>query len=377
MRIVGAALCFALASPVVPLLALRALDAAQMDYSLTQLELVHALEAPLSSLAKSQAQPNLERVALLGDSTMMRYPYSRQVSDRLRRALYRATGDRPRIRVSQLTSEGHGTFDYYFIADVVVAVHPDQVLLAFNLSSFGAATRRQFARPELAGFLAPARLGQAIGLPLHWIGLTTDQLLFYSTIVGSGGYGHWRSLQREQVRLGLARARIETWLGDWAGAHPEEEFELALQRAHLGRTLVPQGGNRYKVDALSDHYAPILDGVDRDHPVLRVLGALVSHFERSGIRTLVFTVPLNVEYIDAMGLYDEAGLAHSLASIETTVREAGGRFLDLHDLLPDRGFRDAPGHFTVDGPIDGPARVAAALVPHVVREVRRSRGSGN
>ena len=143
------------------------------------------------------------------------------------------------------------------------------------------------------------------------------------------------------------------------------------------RALVPQGGNRYKARALGDHYAPILNGVDRDHPVLRVLGAIVSHFDRNGIRTLVFTVPMNVEHIDAMGLYDEAKLAHSLASIGATVREAGGRFLDLHDLLPDRGFRDAPGHFTVDGPIDGPARVAAALVPHVVREVRRSRGSGN
>ena len=79
-RIAGFALCFALAAPVIPLLALRALDAAQVDYALTQLELVHALGAPLSSLAKSQAQPNLERVALLGDSTMMRYPLSRQVS---------------------------------------------------------------------------------------------------------------------------------------------------------------------------------------------------------------------------------------------------------------------------------------------------------
>lgn len=372
-RVAGFVLCFALASLAVPLLALRALDAADIQYVSTRLEMVQQLQSQLKSLAESRAQPGLERVVLLGDSTLMSYPRDRRVSDRLLRAVNRATRDRPRVRVYRLASFGQGPFDYYFLADVIVSAHPDQALLAFNLSSFGVAL---FARPELAGFVRPARLRQAIGLPLHWIGLRTDQLLFYSAIIGAGGYRPWQILQREQARVGQARAQVETWLGEWTGTHPEKEFEAAHNSAAHLRHIGPRGGNRYTVHALRAQFAPTLDGVDRNHPILRVFAATLSHLERNGIRTLVFTVPMNVEHIDAMGLSDDAGLTRTLASIEATVREAGSRFVDLHDLLPDQGFRDASGHFTVES-IDGPARIAAALAPYVVSEAQRSHAAGN
>jgi hypothetical protein len=374
---VGFALCFALASLAVPVFALRALEAADVRYAPIRLGMVRNLRPPLLALAESRGQPDLERVALLGDSTVMSYPEGRRIVDRLLRAVNRETRDDPRVQVYQLTTEGQGPFDYYFIADVITSAHPDQALLAFNLSAFGIGTRKLFARPELAGFVGPARLGEAIGLPLHWIGLNTDELLFYNAVIGAGGYRPWRLLQREQVRVGRARAQVERWLGEWAGAHPEEEFRVALQKSEMRRILVPIGGGRYRQRPLRAHYAPALAGVDRDHPVLRVFGAMLSHLERSGIRTLVFTVPLNVEHIDLMGLFDEAGLARTLAAIEATVREAGGRFVDLHDLFPDQGFRDAAGHLTVEGAIDGPAEVAAALVPHVVAEAKRPRTAGN
>jgi hypothetical protein len=376
-RVAGFALCFGLASLVAPTLAYRALEATGTHYSGVGLDLVWDLRRPLRVLRESRDRGGIERVAILGGSTVVSYPDGRRIADRLAEAANRATRGDPPVQVFQLAIGGMGPFDYYFIADVIASARPDQALLAFNLGSFGEGWRTRLTRPELAGFVRPARLGEAIRLPLHWIGLTTDQLLFYSTLIASGGYQPWRRLLRQQVRLGSVRSTLEEWVGDAVGAQSGAEFEDALNRARLRRIVLPENGRRYNRQQLRFHYAPALDGVDGDHPVLRVFAATLSLLERNGIRTLVFTVPMNIEHIDLMGLYAEEGLARTLGAVETTVRESGSHFVDLHDLLPDSAFRDAAGHFTVDGPIDGPARVAAVLTPLVAAEARNSRGAGH
>ncbi len=375
-RVAAFTLCFSLGCSVVPVLAYRALDRAGVEYEPYRLNLVHIFAKPLARLERNRDRPGVVGVAVLGDSTSISYPNGQRVHERLRQQVNRLAHDLPRIYVQSLGSPGTGPFDHYFVADLVAKARPDQVVIGFNFASMGVGWRTSQSRPELAGFIGASRLVEAIGLPLHWIGLRTDQLLFYSAIIGAGGYDPWRLLQREQVRIGAARESVEKWVGDLVGDHPEDRFQKALGWALLKRgTSERSGHNRLSASHIRLHYGQALTGTDRDHPVLRLLGATVAHLERAGVQTLVYTIPLNIEHIDSMGLYDDTGLAHTLASIEATIREAGGQFVDLHDLLPDQGFRDAPGHFTVEGPIDGPARVAEALAPHVLSEARRSRAA--
>jgi len=377
-RLAAFAFCFALASPVVPVLAYRVLERAGVEYEPYRLSLVHSFARPLAALDRTRGQRGVVRVAVLGDSTAVSYPDGQKVHERLRQEANRLAGGRPRIHVFNLGQPGVGPFEFYFTADLIAEARPDQAVIGFNFASMGTGWRGSLARPELAGFIGASRLREAIGLPLHWIGLRTDQLLFYSAVVGAGGYRPWRLLQREQVRLGAARESVEKWIGDRVGDHPEEPFQRARWLARMARSRYRgSASERSTASRIRFQYGPALAGADRQHPVLRVLGAAVGRLERAGVRTLVYAVPLNVEHFDAMETFDAAAFAKTIASLEATVREAGGRFVDLHDLLPDQGFRDAPGHFTVEGPIDGPARVAASLAPIVVAEARRSRTAKN
>jgi hypothetical protein len=82
-----------------------------------------------------------------------------------------------------------------------------------------------------------------------------------------------------------------------------------------------------------------------------------------------------VEHIEAAGSDDPTGLARTLTSIESVSLRAGGRFIDLHDLLPDAGFRDVAGHLSATNTIDGPKQVASRIAPIVVETARRARES--
>jgi hypothetical protein len=110
-----------------------------------------------------------------------------------------------------------------------------------------------------------------------------------------------------------------------------------------------------------------LDGVGPDHPVIQVLAATLRVFREAGIPTLVFTIPINVEFMDSVSSYDSARLARTIRSVRQAARDGGAGYLDLHELLPDAGFRDAPGHLAYEGDIDGPRRLAVALAPSVLR----------
>jgi hypothetical protein len=101
--------------------------------------------------------------------------------------------------------------------------------------------------------------------------------------------------------------------------------------------------------------------------MLRMLGATVGVFEESGIPTLVYAVPANLEHLERLGLLQREGLARTLAAARTQVEANGGSFVDLHDIFPDSMFRDVGGHLYFEEPRDGPAQLAAQLAPHVAR----------
>lgn len=338
----------------------------------------------LPALAEAR-RPGRPTVAMLGDSALVSYPEGRTVPARLQ--------ERLDADVASLGMSGSGPFDYYFLADRIAAARPDVVVVALNLDHFSRAWQGAYSRPQLAGWIAPARLLEALRMPLDWIGLTTDRLLFYVGLVQAGGYDPWTWLTLRQAQVGRARDRFEAWLQGAVDASgdrrdestPERRFRAAADARTLARLFTDPEIRHYREEGVREHYDVTLAGLPSDHPVLRVLGACIDRFRRAGARVLVYVAPLEVTYLESRGLLDRTGLARTIATIEAAVRAHGGSFADFHDLLPGEAFRDAPGHLAYprqapaaaddggrDATPDGPARLADALAP-VVRDVLRHR----
>ena len=104
-----------------------------------------------------------------------------------------------------------------------------------------------YSRPQLAGLIAPARLREALALPFHWIGLTTDQLLFYIGIVRSGGYDPWYWLTLRQTQVGRARERFEATAREALSALPLEtrEAEALAREARLNDACLAWSGTYF------------------------------------------------------------------------------------------------------------------------------------
>ena len=106
---------------------------------------------------------------------------------------------------------------------------------------------------------------------------------------------------------------------------------------------------------------PVIEGVDRDHPVLEVLGALLRFYRERGIEVIVFASPLNLEHFESLGIMEHSRLPESLVAIREEVETSGAHFLDFHDRLPDAAFRDHLGHLTTEGSVNGTSMLAQML----------------
>jgi hypothetical protein len=316
-------------------------------------------------------------VAMLGDSALVSYPEGHSVPEQLQRALVPRDRERA-IDVHSLGMSGTGPFDYYFLSDRIAHARPDLVVVALNLDHFSPSWLGAYSRPQLSGLIAPAHLPDALALPLHLTGLTTDRLLFYNAIVAANGYEPWYWLTLRQAQVGRARERLERWLGGSpdhrahapASSTAEEFFRDAANSATVARLFTGPDIYRYRAEGLVEHYASTLGGATPAHPTLRVLAATLRNLAATGVDTLVYLVPADVAYMQERGVFDAAGLAQTVAATEQVVAAAGGTFVDLHDALPTSAFRDAPGHLVYEGHtrydgLDGPTRLAELLAPHV------------
>ena len=375
LRFLVFACCLALAFAAALTGILKALEAAELGTPRTVLNVVDVTRRRLPALREGRA-PGAMRVAFLGDSTTISYPRQRTIPDHLERALARGQGPRPPAEIHNLAISGVGPFEYYFLSEEIMAARPDAVVFAFNLDTLSRAWRGNNSRPELAGWIEPARLGQALALPLHWIGLTTDRLFFYMGIVRAGAYETWRDLKIEQARMGRARDALRQRLGGLCSPNPELAFDAALDAHTLAALCLPGSDNRrFSRRGQLEHHGDTLAGIDPGHPVLRVFAATLARLRAGGIPILVYVAPANVEHMRRLGILDARGLAATVASIEQLTLAAGADFVDLHDLFPDGAFRDASGHLAYEGDIDGPAAVAEALAPSLAPALERSPGA--
>jgi len=338
---------------------IAALDRAGVSQPPAYLDVTQDVENRVAELARTDPGHTRSRVVLLGDSTSVPLPA---------RLAARLAGSAPAPRVVPLAIRGQTTWDQYFLSDLIARAEPDVVVIALHLANFSDHWRDSFAKPEFAGWLPLARAPEALRLPLHEVGLSSDELLWYRAIVAAELAPRWRALSREQVRMGQALRDAETGFAGAVGSRDDHRALFAY--ATLERRVGPD--RRLTRAGALDEYAAVLGGLPADHPVLAVLRALLASFRARGTPTLVAVTPANVEHLAHLGLLDDAALARSLARIESVARAQGAAFLDLHALLPDAAFSDAAGHYGEERAIDGPGLVAERLAPAVSTMLART-----
>jgi hypothetical protein len=355
-------LCCALGAAGTLLLAFSATERSGEPPKLA-LDVYPLLEEELAKFPEVEGRnPGVHQVAFLGDSMLMDTPRSPGVPWHVEQLTNGALA-RTAIAVHGLVIPGSDAFDYYFSLDEILKVQPNVVVISFNLTSLSDTWREAFARPELAGLLAPRRIPAALRLPVYWMGLTADRLLAYVALVRLGWVEPWTSLARHQARFSGVREAVTRWCAASLYAPAEERFRGLLFLRDT-RKLTGPGSKRFRASGERERFGAALDGVGPDHPVLRALAAAVRDLRQRRIPILVYVSPANVEHLERVGLLGASegdGLARTLGSVEAVVREAGGRYADLHALLPDDAFRDPSGHFTVKAGRNGTRRVAEAI----------------
>ncbi len=307
--------------------------------------------------ARNPAAP-AQHISFLGDSTSMMFPDGNLGLDhQLGVVLASHESARLPVQVFSLAAPGYTQFTQYFLSHRVADARPDAVVLAFNLASFSNQWR-EADRPMLAAWLPARHLGEALALPLHWIGLSTDEMLLYTTVIRVGGFDAWQKLTRAQARCVRGWGALTTWLQAKSGS-PNGLVYPNLLFFHRRLAQYSVGPPERESSALAhSRLDAVLAGVGPDHPVLQVLRATLAVFRARGIPVFVYIAPLNVEHLERIGLYDREGLRRGVESVRRVVLAGGATLIDLHDLLPDAAFADGGGHLVSNATLDAP-RIAA------------------
>lgn len=342
------------------------LRAAEVPVGIVDIFLSRSIQLWLPRLRRPHL-PGIEVVGVLGDSTVSEYPHGEKVPDRLQRALAlrrpsdpRGRRRAPHFRAASLAAPGMGSLEYYVFADQIAAERPDLLVVALNLASLSPAARDFWGREELLGWLSPHRIVEASRLPLDWWGVTLDRLLLYMALAQSDAAGPWIAYRTEQIRAGHAIGKLRHWLeGEGSVTRDGMPAEPPLQD--------PVIAGRAGAAWMRRFYQVALDGAGPEQPVLRLLAAALQAFRERRIPVLVYVVPVNVEYLEKLGVDTRAGLAHTVATARAVVEQQGALFLDLHRLLADAFFVYPGDHFVHAGEFDGVARITDALADGIVR----------
>jgi hypothetical protein len=358
---------FTLALLVVPALSIALTRHVGIEAGQHPLEVANRIEAQLEKLRESRDTPDVFRVAYLGDSTVFAYAAGHDLPRALQHEIDRRQPGTPRISIHNLAYPAMGTIAYYFMADRIAEAEPD--LIVWETSFTHVSPRwRSNTRKGLSGFVAPGRIPEALGLPLSHVALTADQLLFYRAVLTLGGLDAWQALGQEQSKVEKLKPVLENALFEWVGRRPEARFRIR-GGLNVSKSIMLEGRKprRYTAEAEQGHYGDALGGLEPDHPALRALDLGLGRFGRAEIPTLVYLNPINVEHLREIGVLDPVEIARSAALYREIAEGRGAEFLDLHDYLPDRYFLDAPGHFFSTEELNGPAMMADALSPSVLR----------
>jgi hypothetical protein len=360
-RMLGFVVACACALALTALAIVRGLDAIGGPTPYVNVASVGLQLKVLDVLAQRSSDSPETRVAFLSDSTSMHFPEGALgLNQRFGAALVGMAPQESHFRVFTFASPGYTPFAQYFLAHRVADAGPDHVVLGFNLASFSQQWRGA-DRPELSAMLPVRNLGEALRLPLHWIGLSTDELLLYTMVVHFKGFQTWLRLSQEQARCVRAWGSAAEWLQARSGAPNGLVYQTLYFFQRRQAQFLPGPPERETEMLARARYGAALTGVGPDHPVLRILRATLEVFRERRIPVLVYIIPMNVEHLEQLGLLDRAGLRRSVESVRREALASGASLVDLHDLLPDAAFSDGAGHLGVGAPLDAPPIVAKRI----------------
>lgn len=322
----------------------------------------------LGVLAEAKTTKPKLTIAFLGDSTVDGYPPGEKVTDFFRKALNREYRFKPPIVVSSLAFPAMGPASYYFLADLIVDTKPDLIVWEVSLTHASERWDRVLPRPELAGWMAPDRIPATLGMPIEHIGLTADEILFYSLIVQAGQEGVWGNILKQLSRVDKVRGILEEKASVYTHSRAEYLFFLSLALTAMENLQDREHDNRYNEQGEIEHFGSVLNGIDLDHPALRFVAESVSLFRDANIPVLVYLNPINIQHLQHLGLIRPARFRKTLGSFRHAVTDHGGIFLDLHRLFPDSHFADMSGHFRHDDEVQAQAELADALAEFVIRK---------
>jgi len=322
----------------------------------------------LEGLKNSRNQPGLRRIAVLGDSTVDSYATTKKIPFRLEEALRRSALEPQSLEVTNLSFPALGSTSYYFLADRVIETRPDLIVWEVSLTHASERWRRNIPRPELAGWMSPARIPGTLAMPMEDIGLTADELLLYQLIVGIGAGEAWRDWLVNLSRVDKVRGNFEEWLSSFTGNSPEKRFQLVW--ALRAMAALREGGelDRYNYAGEIEHFGKVLEGIDTDHPTLRFISATANLIRQSGIPLLVYLNPINMEHLEKVGVLEDGDIEKTLTAFRQTLDLEGVVLLDLHDEFPDDHFSDMAGHFRHDHALEAQTKLANTLATFIIDE---------
>ncbi len=310
----------------------------------------------------------------LGDSTVGGPGKARSIPESVERLANEELKQDPVVHVHNLSAPGLGPFDFYFLAPTIAEGAPDLAIILVNLSTFSDAWTQTFRRPELAGLIPARSFPEALGLPLHRVGVTTDGMLLQGLLAKIGALDAWHSMRQQQTRFNRGRNAVQNWIDDALAGGAQKQFVLA-RISHFDAIYNLPGRKRLSIAGMQSRYGSALEGIADDDPNLEMLAATLRVFREAEIPTLLYVNPINIEHAQSLGLHEEAQLQRTTDRIATVAHDHDTHLVDLHDRFPDDHFRDAAGHFSIRDP-NAMEEIAQALAPAVAGEAKRSLRAG-
>jgi hypothetical protein len=340
-----------------------------------KLERLAVLENRLRKISDSSDSPGKLRIAYLGDSTVEDI-WEDSLPIRLERALkkhYRrldhinASKDPISIEVHNLALPAMSNITYHFIAREIAEADPDLIVWQTSFTHTSETWLKIHTIHEFAGLLPFRDLFRIAQFPIQSLGMTLDDLLFYKLLMASDVREEWLWLKREQSHIESSLDNFRVWVARLFGKEPDFWFKVLRQQTTLTKRIqILEGRRRYRGDTVIEHLGRGLAGLPEDHVSLRFLGESLATFREAEIPVVVYLNPINVEHLDTLGLRDRGVLERGAGQFRTVVLATDSRFLDLHDLLPDAGFRDEKGNYDVTNEIDALKIMVGEISPIVI-----------
>ena len=314
-----------------------------------------AIRQVRSALSKSEAaakRGRSPRIVFLGDSTATFAQGFPNVVQEFQRTLRRS-----KLKKFHLSAAAYPMMtpiDYFYAVHEIADSQPDAVVATVNLGVLGS----RVPRTDMAGMIPASSALWAQRYPLHKFGLTFDRLLLASAIVQTSAISSWRPIKERQTRL-----------GDWRTLRVQEDLDRdqsGKQRVYLNHISMVEGQRRADETGTRHLFGDLLDGVTPNHPMVRMLEGTVSVLRERGIVVVLYVNPVNIEWFDRVGLSERKGLHQTIAVIRAMVEGHGGTLVDLHEMLPDAGFKDAAGHMHAKRPHRAAHRIAKNLAYAVI-----------